>query len=301
MLGPVLFLIFINDLLDDVKSDGKLFADDAKVFRRIRSPTDKQILQDDLNKLLQWSEKWLLEFNQDKCKTMHIGRNNPKYIYHMNTTPLISTDVEKDLGVLVTSDLKVSSQVSKVASKANCVVGQIRRSFTFMDKQMFSSLYKSLVRPIMEYAVQAWSPYLEQDKLKLEKVQRRATKIVPELSELPYEERLAQLGLPSLEARRERGDLIEVFNILKGFENIDRTTFFHLASEIGPNITRGSSLKLNKPRWPTTKRNKFFDTRVINKWNELPEWVVSSETINTFKNNLDRYNTFMREEAPLRA
>ncbi|XP_071951960.1 uncharacterized protein [Antedon mediterranea] len=250
---------------------------------------DRDALQNDLSKLEQWSKKWLLEFSKSKCKVMHIGNRNPKHTYSIDGTVLDTTSAEKDLGVYVTSDFKVSTQVSKVAAKANSIVGRIRKSFTYMDKQMFMSLYTSLVRPVMEYAVQAWSPYLQQDINKLEKIQQRATKLVPELRNLPYEERRIQLGLPTLLERRERGDLIEVFKFLNGYENIDRHSFFKLASEVGPNITRGSTFKLKKPRWNSTKRNNFFDTRVINKWNSLPESVVNSKSVNSFKNKLDKY------------
>lgn len=109
-----------------------------------------------------------------------------------------------------------------MAAKANSIVGRIRHTFTYMDCEMFMSLYPSLVRSQMEYSVQAWSPHYRRDIIKLEKVQRRATKIVPELRNLPYEERLKTLGLTTLEERRHRGDLIEVFKITHGFENVSR-------------------------------------------------------------------------------
>ena len=148
----------------------------------------------------------------------------------MNDVALERTTEEKDLGVYVTPDLKTSVHVAKVAAKANSVVGQIKKTFTYMDKEMFLELYLHLVRPLMEYAVQVWSPKLLKDVNKLEKVQRRATKLVPEISDLPYETRLQILGLPSLKERRIRGDMIEVFKILNGFENIDSEKFFKRAT-----------------------------------------------------------------------
>ncbi len=102
VLGPILFLVYINDLMETVQSEGKVFADDAKIYRRIKSPQDRQILQDDLSKLQEWSRKWFLTFNEDKCKVMHIGRRNPWGQYHMGNTPLSPTTLEKDLGVHVT-------------------------------------------------------------------------------------------------------------------------------------------------------------------------------------------------------
>ena len=232
----------------------------------------------------------MLQFNTDKCKVMHMGRHNPGYEYHMDGTALGTTEVEKDLGIYITPDLKTATQVARAAAKANSVLGRIKNSFTFMDKDMFLALYKTLVRPHMEYCVQAWSPYLRKDIDVLEKVQRRATKLVPILRELPYEQRLQTLGLTSLETRRVRGDMLETYKILHGFENIDYTQFFQLVPRHGPGIsTRGHSYKLKKTRFRTRKRGNFFDARVVNKWNSLPENVVCSPCINSFKNNYDRY------------
>ena len=107
----VLFFIFINDLLDEVDSSGSLFADDSKLFRKITSLCDQQILQDDLLKLKDWSRKWLLEFNESKCKVMHIGRRNPNYNYQINNTTLAVTNEEKDLGVYITPDWKSATHV----------------------------------------------------------------------------------------------------------------------------------------------------------------------------------------------
>jgi len=138
-------------------------------------------LQEDLLKLQEWSRKWLLEFNENKCKVMHIGRSNPGYEYQLNQATLEVTNVEKDLGVYVTPDWKSATHVAKAAAKANSMVGWISRTFNYMDCEMFKCLYPSLVRSHMEYCVQAWSPHYVKDIDLLEKVQRRATKIVPEL------------------------------------------------------------------------------------------------------------------------
>ena len=221
-----------------------------------------------------------------------------EYHYYMNDIALERTTEEKISGVYVTPDLKSSAHVSKVAAKANSAVGQIKKAFTYMDKEMFLALYLTLVRPLMEYAVQAWPPKLIQDINKLEKVQRRATKLVPEIRDLPYETRLRILGLPLLSERRIRGDMIEGFKILNGFENIDSKKFFKRATE--PDLeepsegvtTRGHSHKLEKSRYDHFSRMKFFDARVINKWNSLPETVVSSNNINSFKRN---YDSFIRD------
>ena len=187
VLGPVLFLIYINDLLVGITSCGKLFADDSKLFRRLRkssSLADQEALQEDLIKLQEWSRTWLLKFNESKCKVMHIGRSNPLYDYQLNAKTLETTAVEKDLGVHVTPDWKSEVHVAKVAAKANSMVGRINRSFEYMDVGMFKAIYPSMIRSHMEHAVQAWSPHLQKDRNLLESVQRRATKLVDSLKGL---------------------------------------------------------------------------------------------------------------------
>ena len=124
----------------------------------------------------------------------------------MGNTPLSTTQEEKDLGVYVTPNLKPTVQVAKAAASANAMVGMLRKTYTYLDAEMFLPLYKSLIRPRLEHCIQAWSPYTRRDINKLEQVQRRATKLVPELSQLSYEERLSRLGLTPLEERRTRGD-----------------------------------------------------------------------------------------------
>ena len=263
-----------------------MFADDAKLFVQLNSEEDIMAMKRDLVRLQEWSAKWLLEFNPDKCSTMHIGHRNPNVTYELNGVELKSTDMEKDLGVFITNDLKPAKHIGMVTSKANRIVGLIKRNFTYMDIEMCKTLYCSLVRPHLEYAVQSWSPYYRKDIEELEKIQRRMTKLVPELKDLPYEERCKRMGLTSLEKRRVRGDLIETFKIIHGYENVDRETFFELAR----GSTRSNTLKIRKrDHVRTLVRGSSFTVRVVNTWNSLPENVVSAPSISTFKKRLDMY------------
>ena len=131
---------------------------------------------------------------------------------------------------------------------------------------------------------QAWRPYLQKDIDNLEKVQRRVTKMIPELSTLSYEQRLERTGLISLELRRLRADLIEVFKIFKGLEDVDLSTFFTLSES---RRTRGHQLKLKKYHCNLDIRKYFFSQRVIAEWNNLPPKAVNSTSVNSFKNILD--------------
>ena len=188
-----------------VKNSIKMFADDTKIWAKITVREDAGSLQEDLNRLVQWSEKWLLKFNPDKCKVMHIGHNLATS-YTMKegnkTVELNSTTEEKDLGVLITRDLKFHEQCVQSVKKAQSVLGMVKRHFKVIDKDDFTALYKTYIRPHLEYCIQAWSPHLKKDIECLERIQRRATKLVKGLRRKTYEERLKVLGIYPLHQRR---------------------------------------------------------------------------------------------------
>ena len=217
VLGPILFLIYINDLDDDITSKVLKFADDTKVFRKIKSDADRQHLQDDLNKLIEWSEKWQMLFNFWKCKCLHTGHGNEDAQYTMGGTILNTILKEKDLGLTISADMKVSEQCGIAAAKGNQILGLVRQNIVYKEKELIIPLYKTIVRP-------GW-PYRKKDIDMLERVQRRATKMIQKLRNISYEMRLKECGLTTLETRRLRGDQIEVFKILNGYENIDRNIF----------------------------------------------------------------------------
>ena len=298
VLGPLLFLIYVNDIVMDIKSTIKLFADDAKVYQPIRSFGDAYTLQNDLKKLEAWSAKWLLKFNSSKCKVLHFGHNNPEIEYTLNGNRLEKSEEEKDLGIFVSSSFKFSNHVGKIAAKANSILGRIRRTFTYLDVDNVRMLYTSLVRPHLEYAVQSWAPYLKKDIELLEQVQRRATRLVPHLNDVPYAERLKALNLTTLEDRRIRGDAIETYKLLNGLENVDPGQFFRVI-EGGPSLhTRGHPRKLETQYSRTEKRKNFFSVRATKTWNRLPSNVVLAENLNAFKNSYDNLKTNVRASTP---
>ena len=293
VLGPILFLIYINDLENEIGSNILKFADDTKMFRRVESQEDRHQLQSDLNKLVKWAEKWQMLFNKDKCKCLHIGQANAKNNYLMNNTVLLSTEREKDVGVVVSSDMKVSEQCGIAARKGNQILGLIRRNIAYRDKRLIIPLYMSLVRPHLEYCIQAWRPHMRKDIDKLERVQRRATRLISEISQLSYEERLQQCRLTTLETRRIRGDQIEVFKIMHGYEGLNKDMFFRIKND---SITRGHSLALVKSHSRLDIRKYTFSQRVVNDWNKLPEECINATSVNMFKNKIDQYYLKTRRE-----
>ena len=281
VLGPCLFVIYINDIDDAVSSKILKFADDPKITASISSVEERNILQTDLTRLIEWSEAWQMKFNVNKCKVMHYGFNNPSYEYLMNDEVLIDTEEERDLGVTIHKS-KPSCHIAQCV-RANQMLGMIRRSFQYKDRKTMLLLYKSMVRPHLEYAVQAWCPNKISDIKLLEGVQRRFTKCIPELNKLPYEMRLKNLNLTTLETRRIRGDLIEVYRIMNGIEGIDWKLIFSKAAYDG---TRGHTMKLEKNVMHLDIRKNFFPQRVIDYWNALPQTAIDAKSINKFKSQL---------------
>jgi len=213
-LGPVLFLIYINDLDEDILRLILKFADDTKIFSTIQSEVDAANLQRDIDKLLEWSEIWQMNFKVTKCKVMHIGKQYSEHQYSMNGHILETVTEEKDLGILLTKYRKVAQQCSKAYARANRMAGLIKRNIENKDKKIMLRLYKSLVRPHVDYCSSAWSSHYKKNELQIEKVQRRFTKIIPELREFDYETRSRKLNLWSLEERRNHADVVEVFKML---------------------------------------------------------------------------------------
>ena len=243
-------------------------------------------MQINLNKLSEWGQRWQMKFNADKCKVLHIGYRNQKAQYTMNGTQLKDVDSEVDLGVTTSSNLKPSQQCSEVVKKANKVIGLIGRSFEYKSKNTILTLYNSLVRPLLEYCVQAWCPYYQKDIDKLERVQRRVTKMIPSLRNKSYEERLKELNLFPLKQRRLRGDLIQVFKIIKGIDNLDYSKYFTIDSS---NYTRGNGCKIIGKSFNSNESKNSFFHRIINPWNGLPRDVIDCNTVDTFKRRLDKF------------
>ena len=288
VLGPVLFAIFINDMPQAVTNRIKLYADDAKLYSAVRSTEDCLKLQEDLIRLEEWESKWQLRFHPNKCTLMRISKGHPEFAYYMRSSgpePIKLNEVacEKDLGVYIDNQLSYEYHVNDICKRANKIVGLIWRTFEYIDGQNFSLLFKALVRPILEYATQIWAPNLWKLSDLLEEVQRRATRMVIGLKGMSYEERLKSLNLPTLQYRRIRGDLIFMYKIATHRVN----TALLGENQIRNERTRGHQYKLDKRRTATNKAQSFFTNRIINIWNELPQDVVSAESVNSFKNALD--------------
>jgi hypothetical protein len=307
VLGPLLFIIYINDMSDSVVNLLKLFADDSKLVSVIKCEEDLVRLQQDLDKISEWAIKWKMSFNHKKCKFMRLGntemaRQDLRLVMKVDINEahvLDESSEERDLGVYLQNNLKWDENVARACTKANNSLGVLRKTFkTWTNVRTFRTLYTAFVRPHLEYAPQVWNSLTSKDVKKIEKVQKRATKLVPQLRNLNYEERLLNLGLTSLADRRTRGDLIQWFKIETGRNfvelmrpntnsNVDESDTNGPASRV---ITRrrGSIRMVKELVKNCSMREKFFSNRVADPWNGLGKEIVASGSVNSFKKQYDR-------------
>ena len=285
VLGPLLFLIFINDL-DESGGAAEIILkfDDTKIAQPIRGDEDRGRLQAALDALTDWADRWGMAFNVQKCKTMHVGFNNPGYEYSMDGKKLETTEEERDLGVIMSRKLKPGQQCAKAARTAQMVLGQKMEGPDFCDKHVFVTLYKTYVRPHLEFAGQAWAPWTAADKDLLENVQRRAVRMVSGLKSANYEDRLRELDITTLEERRHQADMLYVYKVLTGREDIDKGQWFTMRTRTA---SHKLNVKVNHGRLDV--RRNFFSVRVSGQWNDIPGHIKDQQTVDGFKTAYARY------------
>jgi hypothetical protein len=285
--GPLLFNLYVNDIPECVSDcEMVLYADDSRLDIDSSIDNAAEVLARDLNNVAAWAARWQLKLNVMKSGIMHIGIHNPQAAYSVNDVDLPTVDKLKDLGLTVNNnlhfDLYIDSVVARAFRLCSCILnGFYTKSLGFMLK-----LYTTYVRPLLEYNTVVWSPQTLKYIDKCERVQRYFTKRLLGLWDVSYLDRLGRLKLESLEERRIQFDLICVFKIVHGLVNLPCDAFFVMSTS----ITRGHSFKLAKTFCKHTFAQHFFTYRVVNIWNSLPENVVCSKSLASFKSNLHACN-----------
>ena len=283
VLGPLLFLLFINDVMDNF-SDGvitKLFADDVKMYVEITCPADYLKLQESLDYLYRWSIAWQLPISVQKCCTLSVGtthHNNNNF--YLNQMQLPIHHCVRDLGILTDNQLKFNDHICSIVSRAHARACLINRCFLSKNVNLLAKAFTVYVRPILEYCSSIWSPVYQHDIAKIESVQRRFTKRLPGLKAKSYTERLELLSLQTLERRRLQADLVMLFKIKNGLIDINFNDLFINQQNSG---TRGHDFKIMQQYSRVNAHKHFFCNRIISCWNSLPLEAVHAISIIAFK------------------
>ena len=291
VLGPLLFIIFINDITEVLKHcQINIFADDSKLLHKIKSFDEQSELQDDLNAVMKWAEDNNMELNQDKFEILHHGYNrNLDGNYVLPNGKSITTDSHtvRDLGINVSDTLSWSDHYTLMVTEAKKYAGWILRTFSTRSQHAILLLYGSLVRMRLEYSCPLWMPFTKKDIMSIEAVQRSVTAKIQEVSELNYWERLKKLKLYSLQRRRDRYCIIHVWKILWKFAPNDIQMAFHYNSRHGP-VAEIPKLKA-KRQHVNTLRNQSFSCIGPRLFNILPMELKMLDTLPSFKLQLDKF------------
>jgi hypothetical protein len=280
ILGPFLFTLYINDMVQVIENPCKLFlfADDAKILARIRNAQDFLLLQANLENLFNWSVKWKLNFNIKKCKIMTIasGRNMLMYDYYMGGSILERVNSFKDLGILVDNKLSWVCHITELKAKAFRNLGFIKRVLgPRAPLEVKKLLYIMYVRSILLYCSQVWSPWRKSDLCMIESVQRQATKYLTNYRDMSYVERLRITHLLPLSYVRELFDIIFFYNLAYGRLNVDLDRYYMMNRQ----MRRGRSVETNfgilVRRYNTHKASNFFTSRAYRLWINLPHQIKS--------------------------
>ena len=299
VLSGILFNIFIDDIdKATIEALIKKFADDTKMAALVENQADAKKMQENLNSLCEWAKKWKMKFNASKCKVMHFGKENARNVYMMSDVQIESVSEEKDLGVWVEDSMKPTKQCTMAANSANWALGQLSRSFHYRKADCLVPLYKTFVRPKLEHAVAAWSPWSAGDKEVIKNVQKRLVRMISNKRGASYEERLGNIGLTTLTERRARGDMIQVFRTMKGFNKVEKQEWFTLRDPATARATRSTvSISEDGPEQRQQvifkshvrleARKHFFTEQVAQELNALPDSVRNQKSVKAFKNQFD--------------
>lgn len=284
VLGPLLFLIYINYIASEITCRYAMFADDLKLYLHLSTTQDPTApspeLQHNIDTLCTTSESWGLEFSPSKCFHLRFSRHLTPPVrnnyYYLSHSPIETVSSHGDLGVTVDTNLKFHTYIRNTVAKAGGVATNLLKSTVCRSANFMSSIFSTDIRPLLEFASPIWNTGFTYDLKLLESVQRRWTKQIEGLSSFPYSERLKRLNMYSTKGRLLRQDLIYAYKIFHGLSAIKPSDIFLLAPDIG---TRGHRFKIFVQRPQVEARKRFFSHRVVKYWNALPSDLVDSPSL----------------------
>ena len=292
VLGPILFLLFVNHIAAHLSCHFKIFADDLKLYMNVSEPDIAhhsdcvKRCQDDISTLYSTAESWGLRFNKEKCVVIRFQRKFhtlPPPSYHIDNVQIRVVDSHTDLGVIVDSSLKFHEHIQRTAQKAGGLAQNLLKSTVCRSPEFMTTIFSSHVRPIMEYCSVIWHTGYIGDLRILESVQRRWTKRIDGMTQLDYGSRLRSLNMYSVSGRLLRADMIYCWKLFNGQCCVPPSALFSPAPQGG---TRGHPFKVGHVRVQTDVRRRYFSVRCIDQWNGLPRNVVMEQDYKTFKNKL---------------
>ena len=287
LLGPLLFILYLSDVTKVIEnSELILYADDSKIYHKTNTNDDCNKLAQDLRKLENWCNEWQLSINYEKCEVLRIGKNNLNCPYEMGECTIPSKNFCRDLGVFIGKDIYYRHHYEILSRNCHYFCRKLKYSFTSRNVDFLIFMYRTYVLPKLDYASCVWSPYFKKDVDLLENVQRKFTKFLPEMFNVPYLERLKILNLVTLEERRIFLDIILVYRMYHGLVDLD----FHRYFSFNEMRTRGHSLKLNIARSRVNCHKYHFFNRIVKIWNSLPAKIVLIDKFKVFKVELFKYN-----------
>ena len=288
VLGPILFLVYINDMPESITSTSRLFADDTIVYRKVESEDDHQLLQNDLKALEEWESKWGMSFNPSKCSVVHMSKKKSplNFTYTLKNETLVTSSSASYLGISISRDLSWTDHISKVVAKANKSLGFLRRNVKTKAETVKAKAYNTIVRPSLEYAASVWCPWQKGLRDNLEAVQRRAARYVKGNFErtASVSDMLSSMGWETLEERRIKTRITLLFKIAHDLIAVPATQLRPSNSR-----TRGHQMRYR----PITARTKYYSASffpaTINYWNKLPEDLIRHKDIDAFREALSKF------------
>lgn len=288
VLAPLLFLCYINDLPNNIVSTIRLYADDVLIYTSINSEEDYQKLQQDLHTLERWAANWKMSFNIQKCEFLRItNKSDPIHTqYFLHNQAIREVTHTKYLGVIIDSKLSWSQHIKEISNKANRVKGFLQRNLQNCPPSVKANCYKSLIKPILEYACVVWAPYTDKDISLIESVQRRAARFVFNnySSYSSVSEMIQRLNWKPLAHCRNQLKAITIFKIIHNF--IDIPADIHLIPVSSGHYTRGHQMRFQQPMTRINSYLHSFFPSSIKIWNSLSDDIISCTTLEQFKQKL---------------